>query len=338
MDILITEEVPGARINQLREHYEIIADPTLWNDADRLRASLGRARAVMVRNQTQISAALLDAAPRLLAIGRIGVGLDNIDLPAASAHGVVVIAPLGANAVSVAEMTIGLMLALTRKICAADRATRRGAWDRHRFTGMEMRGKTAAIIGFGRVGREVAQRAAAFELNLRLYDPYLRGAASGSAPAAGHSIVACPTLLEAVRDAEFVTAHAPLTPETRQMFNAPVFRAMKAGAFFINTSRGGVVDEAALLEALRSGHLGGAGLDVREKEPPGEGDEFSELPNVILTPHIASFSHEAQARTVDAVASDLARVLEGEPAIHFINFPTPSRPQDLKALRPGNIS
>ena len=325
MDILITEEVPGARVNRLREHYEVIADPTLWNDADRLRASLGRARAIMVRNQTRISAALLDAAPCLVAIGRIGVGLDNIDLAAASARGVVVIAPLGANAVSVAEMSIGLMLALARKICAADRATRRGTWDRHRFTGMEMRGKTAAVIGFGRVGREVALRAAAFELKLRLYDPYLGGAVPAAPEAGSNSIVACATLLEAVRDAEFVTAHTPLTPETRQMFNGPVFRAMKAGAFFINTSRGGVVDESALLEALRSGHLGGAALDVREKEPPGEGDEFAQLPNVILTPHIASFSDEAQARTVDAVASDLARVLEGEPAIHFINFPTPSK-------------
>src|SRR5262249_5337054 len=236
--------------------------------------------------------------------------------------GIVVVAPLGGNATSVAEFTFGLLLAVARKIPLADHATRSGIWDRKACMGVELDGKTLAICGFGRVGQQVATRARAFGLRLRPYDPLL----AADAPAWQESgVIRCSSLIETLAGADFVTAHTPLTPETRHLFGAGSFEAMKRGAFFINTSRGGVVDEAALLEALESGHLGGAGVEVRGNEPPAKPDALATRDNVLLTPHIASFTSEAQGRTLRAVVDDLERVLAGEAAVNFVNFPRPQR-------------
>jgi (S)-sulfolactate dehydrogenase len=322
LDILVTEDFAAPAIEHLRQRYEVVWDATLWKDPVRLRQMIATTRTVMVRNQTSLSHDLLAAAPQLLAIGRVGVGLDNIDVPAASGLGVVVIAPLGGNATSVAEFTLGLILAVARKIPLADRATRSGIWDRKAFTGVELDGKTLAICGFGRVGQQVAARARPFGLHLRAYDPFL----AADAPAWRETgAIRCVSLAETLTGADFVTAHTPLTPETRHLFSARSFAAMKRGAFFINTSRGGVVDESALLEALESGHLGGAALDVREHEPPAKPDALAVRDNVLLTPHIASFTSEAQGRTLQAVIEDIERVLAGEAAVNFVNFAQPQR-------------
>ena len=262
------------------------------------------------------------AAPRLIGIGRVGVGLDNIDLKTATERGITVIAPLEANAVSVAELTLGLLLALARKLPQADRSTKAGGWDRRGCTGIELAGKTLAICGFGRIGKLVAQRAAAFGLRVAVFDPFVL-ADHPALVATGAWL--CPSLEAALSRADFVTAHSPLTAATRRMFNERTFAAMQRGAFFVNTSRGGVVDEAALLAALQSGHLAGAGLDVREVEPPKERSAFEAMENVILTPHIASFTHEAQTRTFEAVCADLERLLRGEAAVNAVNWPLISR-------------
>lgn len=322
MDILITEDLQAPAIEALAGKFTVVREPLLWKDATQLKAALEDARTVMVRNQTQLTANVLAAAPKLIGVGRVGVGLDNIDLKAATERGITVIAPLDANAVSVAELTIGLLLALARKIPQADRSTKAGGWDRRGCTGIELAGKTLAICGFGRIGKMVAKRAAVFGLKLLVFDPFVK---PGDATLADTGATLCLKLEEAMAQADFVTTHSPLTPETKRMFNERTFAVMKRGAFFVNTSRGGVVDEVALLAALQRGHLAGAALDVREVEPPKERSAFETMDNVILLPHVGSFTHEAQTRTFEAVCADLERLLRGETAANAVNRPVTSR-------------
>ena len=317
MDILISEDLDSPAIKKLGEKYQLLRAADLWKDTTRLKEAIRNVRAIMVRNQTQLKAEVLAAAPNLLAIGRVGVGLDNIDVEEATKRGVVVIAPLNANATSVAELTLGLMLALARKIPHGDRSTKGGGWDRKTFTGIELDKKTVAICGFGRIGRMVATRARAFGMRIVVFDPFVKA----DSPQLGEVGATLATKLdEALHVADFVSVHSPLTPETKHMFNEHAFAAMKRGSFFINTSRGGVMDEKALLGALDRGHLGGAALDVREIEPPKEKSAFETLDNVILMPHIGAFTHEAQTRTFEAVCDDLDRILSGKPAVHFVNI------------------
>ncbi|MBU6398994.1 MAG: hydroxyacid dehydrogenase [Verrucomicrobia bacterium] len=322
IDVLITEEMDAPGIQQLTKDHRTVRDGTLWKDNAKLRAAIAGTRTIMIRNQTRLTGELLAAAPHLVGVGRVGVGLDNIDMTAASKLGVVVVSPVGANAVSVAELALGLLLALARKIPMADRSTKAGGWDRRGCNGLELDGKTLAICGFGRIGQLVAARARAFGLRLVVFDPFVK---AESSLLRAHGATLGSRLEEALRDADFVTVHCPLTPETRHLFNAPAFAAMKPGAFFINTARGGIVDEAALIGALRAGQLGGAALDVREVEPPAAWGELEQFDNVILTPHIAAHTREAQTRTIEAVAADVDRLLRGEAAVSFVNFARPRR-------------
>lgn len=317
MDILISEDLESPAIKKLGEKYQLLRAPDLWKDPAKLKDVIRSVRAVMVRNQTQLKKDVLAEASKLIGIGRVGVGLDNIDVEAATKLGIVVIAPLNANATSVAELTIALMLALARKIPFGDRSTKSGGWDRKGCTGIELDKKTLALCGFGRIGRMVATRARAFGMRIVVFDPFVKA----DSPQLGEVGATLATKLEeALEVADFVSVHSPLTPETKHMFNAKTFAAMKPGSFFINTSRGGVMDEKALLKALQTGHLGGAALDVREVEPPKEKSVFESMDNVILTPHIGAFTQEAQARTFEAVCDDLDRLLSGQLAINFVNI------------------
>ena len=229
-DILITEELDSPAVRRLAEHYVVAAESVLWKDASQLRARLSETRVVMIRNQTRLTRELIEAAPGLLAIGRVGVGLDNIDLDAAHECGVVVIAPLEANAVSVAELTLGLLLALARKIPQADRSTKTGHWDRRGCTGMEIDGKTLLLCGYGRIGRLVAARARAFGLRVMVYDPFVQADAPELRETGATLVMSLP---EALAEADFVSAHLPLTPKTGHLFNAQTFAAMKPGAFTV---------------------------------------------------------------------------------------------------------
>lgn len=321
MDILISEELTTPAVERLKGQHKVVSDGSLWKNGERLKTLLGEARTLMVRNQTLVTADLLAAAPKLIAVGRLGVGLDNIDVEAASKLGIVVIAPLDANATSVAELTLGLILALARKIPLADRSTKAGGWDRKGCMGIELEGKTLAICGFGRIGRLVAARARAFGLRLMVFDPFVDSSSPGLRETGA---VLRQRLEDVLAEADFVTTHSPLTKDTRHLFSERTFAAMKRGAFFINTSRGGVVDEAALLAALRSGHLGGAALDVREIEPP-EGKVGFETMDVLLLPHLGAATTEAQTRTFETVAADISRLLRGEAAVSFVNFARPKR-------------
>lgn len=313
MDILIPEELAASGLDLLKQKYAVLYEPGLWRQADRLRDAVRGTRALLVRNQTQVTAELLEAGSMLVAVGRLGVGLDNIDLAAASKRGVVVIAPLDANATSVAELAVGLMLGLARKIPMADRSTKAGGWDRKGCMGIELAGKALAICGFGRIGRLVAVRARAFGMKIAVFDPYATRASTGSL---GLEVEWDSVLEEALSRADFVSVHVPLTARTHRMFDGTRFSQMKRGSFFINTSRGGLVDERALFDALRTGHLGGAALDVREFEPPETQIGFEQMANVILTPHIGAATHEAQTRTFQTVVEDIERILRGERAVN----------------------
>jgi phosphoglycerate dehydrogenase-like enzyme len=215
MDILITEDLVAPAIEKLASKYTVVREPALWKNPSALVERIREARTVMVRNQTQLHADVLAAAGQLTAIGRIGVGLDNIDVATATKHDIVVIAPLNANATSVAELALGLMLALARKIPLSDRSTKAGGWDRKGCTGIELDGKTLALCGLGRIGRQVALRARAFGMRIVVFDPYVK---ADSPALAGLDATLCAKLEDALAQAEFVSVHSPLTPETKHLY------------------------------------------------------------------------------------------------------------------------
>jgi D-3-phosphoglycerate dehydrogenase / 2-oxoglutarate reductase len=319
-EILLTEEIVDPSIDALAERFRLAYEPHLWSERAALLERLPGVRALLVRNMTTVDAAVLDAAPDLEVVGRIGVGLDNLDLPALSERGVVVCYPPEENAVSVAEHVFALLLGFARHVAAGDRCVREGRWDRSAYTGFELAGKTMGILGLGRIGFRVATRARAFGMPVLAYDPYL---------VPQHSFVtesgALLTSLEDVlRQSDVITCHLPLTPETRALINRERLSWMKRNALLINTSRGPIVDEAALYTALKEGVIAGAALDVREKEPPGPGP-LHDLPNVLLAPHIAGWTYEALHRVISTVAEDVERVLAGEPAKSYVNYPRPRR-------------
>jgi len=305
--ILITEWMPAA-VDRLAAAGETSYDPTLWRDRPRLCELLTRCEALIVRNQTQVNAELLAHAPNLKVVGRLGVGLDNLDLRALRERGTVVVTGGQANAISVAEYTFGAMLALARKLPAADRSTKSGGWERATFgVGAELYGKTLGLVGLGDIGARVTKRAVAFGMRVIAHDPLITPL--HFAPAEFGALLL--SLDEVLCQSDFVSLHVPLLPATANLIDAGRLSLMKPTAVLINTSRGGIVDEAALAEALRAGRLGGAALDVRMHEPPGSDDPLAVLDNVLLTPHIAGLTAESQARVCAAVADDVLRVLRG---------------------------
>jgi D-3-phosphoglycerate dehydrogenase len=319
-DILISENIRGAAVDVLRARFEVSLQPELWKSAGELAEQVRNCRALMVRNQTPVTEELLASAKELLVVGRAGVGLDNIDVKAAEQAGIVIASTPDQNAISAAELTMGMILSLARMIPAADRDTKRGNWSRQNFVGMELYGKTLGIVGAGKIGLLTARRAMAFGMEIVAYDPYL----SPDNVLLSDLRAELVSLDELLRRADVVTCHLPATRETKGLMNSARFRSMKRGALFVNTSRGAVVVEGDLAAALQSGALGGAALDVRATEPPATG-ELEALPNVILTPHIAAFTREAQDRVTRAVCEDVARVLDGKPAINAVGSALPRR-------------
>jgi D-3-phosphoglycerate dehydrogenase / 2-oxoglutarate reductase len=318
--ILISEDVTGTGIDRLKGKYQVHYDPDLWKKIPDLEGMVPGYEALIVRNQTKVNASLLAKATALRVIGRAGAGYDNIDVPAATRDGIVVAFSPEENAVSVAEHVFALLLALARKIPAADRSTKGGGWERKKYHGFELLGKTLGILGLGKIGFRVALRAKAFGMRILAYDAYL----SATSLHATESGVELTSFDRVLAEADFLTVHLPLTPETRGILNREALGKMKKTAFLINTSRGEVLGEADLAQALKKGDLAGAALDVREKEPPGE-SPLHGLDNVILTPHTAGLTYEAQEKVVDAVAEDVDRVLSGRPALRFVNFGTPKK-------------
>jgi D-3-phosphoglycerate dehydrogenase / 2-oxoglutarate reductase len=318
IDILISENIQGAAVDALRSRFKVIFQPDLWKDPVLLAEKVKNCRALIVRNQTPVTASLIDAAAELVVIGRAGVGLDNVDYKHAEQAGIVVSYTPDQNAISVAEIAIGMMLCLARFIPTADADTRKGSWNRQRYVGTELYGKTLGIVGAGKIGYLTARRATAFGMKVLAYDPFL----SQDNILLSEVQAELVELDELLARADVVSCHLPATSQTLGLLNRDCFFKMKPGALFINTSRGKVVVESGLVEALKAGIVGGAALDVREKEPPQVG-ELEALPNVILLPHIAAFTREAQDRVTSAICEDVARVLDGRPAVNAVKRTTP---------------
>ncbi|HLE23501.1 MAG TPA: hydroxyacid dehydrogenase [Anaerolineales bacterium] len=295
--VLVCDGLAEPGLARLRQESEVILDD---------RASLGRVDAWIVRGRSQVDAAALrSAAPRLRVVGRAGVGVDNIDVGAARELGISIVTAPEASTTSVAELTIGLMLALARDISAADAALRRGEWPKASLIGEELEGKTLGLVGFGRIGRAVAARAKAFGMVLAAFDPFLD---DDAIRAAGASPVTLETLL-AVSD--YVSLHLPLTTETRGLLGRTAIGRMKSGARLVCAARGGLIDEAALRQALDDGRLAGAALDVFAQEPPGD-LALLRHPRVVATPHLGAQTVEAQARVALEIVYNVLAALRGE--------------------------
>lgn len=325
MHIVIADALPSTAADMFREA-GCSVDARSGRAADDLARDLANADALIVRSATQVTEDLLAAAPRLRVVARAGTGVDNVDVAAATARGVVVMNAAGANSISVAELAIGLMVALARGIAAGDAAMKRGVWDKKRLTGIELRGKLLGIIGLGRIGREVAARARAFGMDVIAYDPFL---AARAADAAGVPLVDLEQLL---RRADFLTLHVPALPETRHLLNRERLALCRRGVRIVNTARGELIDEAALVEAIQSGQVGGAGLDVFEVEPPAD-TRLTALPQVVATPHIAASTTEAQELVGTEIALAVRDFLFEGIVRNAVNFPSVP-PEDVPRLRP----
>jgi len=322
--VVISEDITGTSIEKLRAKYEIIFEPNLWKNIPQLEDRVREVEALIVRNQTRVTPSLIEKAKDLLVIGRAGVGYDNIDVNAASQAGVVVCYSPEENAVSVAEHVLALILALARKIPSADRSVKNGGWDRKKYHGLELLGKTLGILGLGKIGARVALRAKAFGMRILAHDAYL-SPTHLHVTESGAFLVSFAQLL---RESDFLTIHLPLNEETRGMLKAEMFQKMKPTAFLFNTSRGEILVEEDLIRALKEGWIAGAALDVREKEPPDPKSPLHAFENVILTPHTAGLTYEAQEKVVEAIAEDVDRVLRGLPALRYVNFPLPKRQRE----------
>ena len=275
---------------------------------------LSEAEGLVVRSGTQVDRELLEAAPRLRVVGRAGVGVDNIDLEEATRRGVLVVnAPL-ANSISAAEHTFALLLSQARNIPRADATIRSGRWDRAAFRGVELHGKTLGLVGLGRIGALVAQRALAFGMRVLAYDPYIT---ADQARQAGGELMDLDSLLA---ESDFISLHLPRTPETENLLGKEAFAKAKRGVRIVNASRGGIVDEDALADAIRAGQVAGAALDVYAEEPL-TGGPLVELPQVVLTPHLGASTVEAQDKAGLHVAESVVAGLAGERPMAAVNDP-----------------
>ena len=305
-DIVISEFMDEAAIAARLKGRDVVYDPRLVDDPDRLLKAVGNARALVVRNRTQVRGALLDAAPMLNVVGRLGVGLDNIDMDVCRARNISVFPATGANDVAVAEYVIATALLLVRRAYAASVDVASGKWPRNALIGGEIMGRRLGLVGFGAIARETAARARALGMRIAATDPHLP---AGSAHWAGTDRLSLDALLET---SDVVSLHVPLTAETRRMIDARALSRMKKTAVLINAARGGIVDEEALAAALRAGELAGAALDVFNEEPlsAAQGARFAGLSNVILTPHIAGVTDESNVRVSHATLDNVLRALD----------------------------
>lgn len=325
MHIVVADDLPRSALDLLTaEGWHV--DARAGRPVDELRANLAAADALVVRGATKVTADLIAAAPRLKAIARAGTGVDNVDVDAASARGIVVMNAPGANSISVAELAMGLMLALARKIPAADASMKAGKWDKKAFLGEEIRGKILGLVGLGRIGQEVARRARAFEMRVVAHDPFI---ASEVASDLGIELLDLDTL---TAEADYISLHLPVTVQTRHLFDASRLARCKKGVRIINTARGELVDEQALADGIASGHIGGAGLDVFTKEPTVD-HTLQMLPQVVAAPHVAASTREGQELVGVETATALRDFLRTGIIRNAVNFPAVSV-EEYQRLQP----
>lgn len=310
--ILVTDKVNVSGLGPLLEQpYSVVSvDDSAGED---FATALETAQALIVRSATTVSRDLISRAPELRAIGRAGVGVDNVDIEAATERGVAVFNAPGGNTLAAAELTLGLMLSVARKIPEADASLRSGRWDRAAFKGVELAGKTLGLIGAGRIGGEVAIRCRAFGMTVVVYDPYLT---ADRADELGVELVDLATVLAR---ADFISIHVPLNDETRGIVGEETLAKMKRTAYLVNASRGGVVDEPALAAALREGAIAGAALDVYETEPLDTDSPLRDVPNLVLTPHLGASTAEAQEGVATEVAVKIRAMFESGDVSSAVN-------------------
>jgi D-3-phosphoglycerate dehydrogenase len=324
--IVVADDLPESALELLRSESGWYVDATSGRSPADLANAIADADALLVRSATKVTASLLEAGLRLRIVGRAGTGVDNIDVQAASRRGILVVNAPGANSISVAEHACALMLALARAVPAADRAMKDGNWEKKKFIGSELRGKTLGIAGLGRIGQEVAQRARAFGMRVVAHDPFISGEIATDL---GVELL---SLEEVCAAADFLTLHLPSTPDTRHLFNDARFSRVKRGLRIINTARGDLIDEAALMRAIENGTVAAAGLDVFEKEPPADW-ALVRLPQVVATPHIAASTEEAQELVGLDTAAAVRDFLRDGVARNAVNFPS-VHPDELHRLQP----
>lgn len=319
--VLVSDPISDFGLQQLNGAEDVEVVKITGLSEEELVAVIPHYDALLVRSQTKVTQRIMEAGIRLKVIGRAGVGVDNIDLEAATNRGIIVINAPDGNTVTTCEHTLAMMMALARHIPQAYAKTVAGQWDRKSFLGVELRNKVLGVLGLGRIGIEVAKRAAAFGMSVIGYDPFLseeRASKLGIKPA---------TVDEIVRTADFMTVHTPLTSETHHMIAKPQFAVMKRGMRIINCARGGIIDEAALIEALDEGIVAGAAFDVFEHEPPAPEHPFLRHPKVIVTPHLGASTVEAQENVALDVSEQVIHILRQEPFKNAVNMP--AVPTDL---------
>ncbi|MEC8355167.1 MAG: phosphoglycerate dehydrogenase [Verrucomicrobiota bacterium] len=327
MKILVADRISplGVEFLQKQDGFEVIEAYGL--SPEQVLEQARDVSAIIVRSDTKVSKEVIEVASKLKAVGRAGVGVDNIDVQAATEKGVIVMNTPGGNTIATAELTFTHMLCGTRAVVRGASGMREGKWERKLLKGAELRGKTLAILGLGRIGAEVAKRALAFEMKVIAFDPYL------TEDRAKELDLIKVELDVAFADADYLTVHMPLTEQTKNIVDEEAFSKMKDGVRVFNCARGGIIKESALVEALKSGKVAAAGLDVYEQEPLPEDHEFRNLENLILTPHLGASTAEAQESVGVEIAEAIAEVLQGGRIRNAINMPSID-PKDLESLHP----
>ena len=325
MKIVVADDLPASALDVLRaEGWEV--DARTGRTHDQLIADVAETDAIVVRSATKVTAPIINAAPRLRVIARAGTGVDNVDVAAASGRGIVVMNAPGANSISVAELALAQMLALARHLPAADAAMKQGKWEKKKFLGEELRDKTLGLAGLGRIGQEVARRAAAFGMRIIAHDPFI------SAQVANDLGVELVSLDELFARADYVSLHMPSNEKTRHIVNAERLAKAKKGIRLVNTARGDLIDEAALADAIEAGHVAGAALDVFQKEPTVD-FRLQNLPQVVATPHIAASTREGQELVGMETIGALRDFLRDGIIRNAVNFPSVSA-EESSRLRP----
>ena len=313
--ILITDDLSPQALELLDVAEGVTYDIVKGLSPEELREKIRGYDAVLIRSSVKITADVIDNSDRLRVIGRAGAGVDNVDIDAASRKGIIVMNTPGANTIATAEQTIALMLSLCRNIPQADASMRAKAWDRKKFMGIQLYGKVVGVIGLGRIGAAVAKRLQAFQMKVLAFDPYI------SEDVAREMKITMVSLDELLAQSDFITVHAGLTGDTKNMLDAAAMAKMKPGVRIVNCARGGLIDYDALAEALQSGHIAAAGLDVYPKEPLDADSPLREMSNVVVTPHIAASTVEAQRDVGTQVVSQALSALRGEDYRNAINMP-----------------
>jgi D-3-phosphoglycerate dehydrogenase / 2-oxoglutarate reductase len=324
--ILVTDDVSVSGLEPLSAA-NFTVEKRVGLSTGELREALSDCEGLVVRSETKVTAELMDSARGLRVIGRAGVGVDNIDVPAATARGIVVMNAPDGNTITTAEHTIAMLISLARRVPQANSSLKAGNWERKRFVGAELQGKTLGILGLGRIGRAVAVRARAFGMKIVAHDPFI-------APDQARALeIEAASMDEVLSSADFLTVHTPLTSETRGLIGARAFAKMKPGVRVINCARGGLVDEAALCDAIRSGTVAGAALDVFEQEPPPTDHPLLQLDEVIVTPHLGASTTEAQEGVAFTVAEQMRDYLLTGALRGAVNVPALNA-KELSTLRP----